>query len=311
MLVEVDAKEYFSYFVTDPNPFISSAFIQLNKKKTDKIIGLVSDKSTKELGLIAGMRNGILKSPFSAPFGGFHFRSEQVYSGEIDAFVSSLKEYIVSNSLGGIEVTLSPDLYSPSFNAKIISSLLRNNFVSSIPEITNWVNLDDFNYAFTKKNSREYFRQALRNELAFSLSQSLDDKNDVYMLIYENRARHNRPIYMSFEDLTDVSGIWPVDYFEVRTKESVLVASAIFYRSRPDICYAVFWGDNDIGRPLRAMDYLILNLWSHYKRLGYRWVDLGISSESGVPNEGLLRFKETHDAVSSLRFKFSWYSKVP
>jgi hypothetical protein len=49
------------------------------------------------------------------------------------------------------------------------------------------------------------------------------------------------------------------------------------------------------------MDFLVLQLWSHYKALGYRYIDLGISTESGVPNEGLLRFKETHECVSSLR----------
>jgi hypothetical protein len=42
----------------------------------------------------------------------------------------------------------------------------------------------------------------------------------------------------------------------------------------------------------------------YYKNLGFKYIDLGISSESGIPNEGLMRFKESHEAVSSLRFRF-------
>ena len=52
------------------------------------------------------------------------------------------------------------------------------------------------------------------------------------------------------------------------------------------------------------MDYLILNLFMHYKEAGFKFMDLGISTEDGIPNEGLLRFKESHEAVSSLRYRF-------
>ncbi|MCB0806728.1 MAG: hypothetical protein KDC05_13095, partial [Bacteroidales bacterium] len=71
------------------------------------------------------------------------------------------------------------------------------------------------------------------------------------------------------------------------------------------ITYAVFWGDSENGRPLRAMDFMLFNLWNHYKDRKFKYIDLGISTESGIPNSGLLRFKETHDCTSSLRFSFS------
>jgi hypothetical protein len=54
------------------------------------------------------------------------------------------------------------------------------------------------------------------------------------------------------------------------------------------------------------MDFLALNLFNHYKKLGFKFIDIGISSEAGIPNEGLVRFKEIHNCTSSLRFSFSW-----
>lgn len=307
MLIEVDSKRYRKLFPSDPHPFVSESFIEINKFKTDRIVHLIDDTDNPEIGLIAGVRDGVLISPFSAPFGGFHFRKEIMYISEIDHFIDSLKRVVSSALYKGIELILPPDLYHPTFNAKTISSLFRNDFKLLSTDITNWVELRNFPGSFRQKNSREYYRQAIRNELTFDSLSTTGEKEEAYNLISENRAKFGRPIFMSFNDIMEVSKLWPVDFFKVRTKDGIMVASAIFYRNHPEICYAVFWGDNETGRPLRAMDFLSCNLWTYYKALGYKYTDLGISTEKGIPNEGLLRFKESHDSVSSLRYKFSYY----
>lgn len=308
MLIEVDSTTYGKLFPINPHPFNCEAFIEINKGKAERILRLVDNKEKAGIGIIAGIRNGIFQSPFSAPFGGFHFRNEIMYISEIDNFITSLKEYILlSQGFKGIEITLPPDIYHTTFNAKVVNSFIRNGFQAMLPEITGWIDLQQFNGSFSQKNSREYYRQAVRNELSFEVVADEKDKEPVYELIRENRAKFGRPIYMTLKDILDTGNLWPVDFFKVQAKDKTILASAIFYRSHPDICYAVFWGDNEIGRPLRAMDFLAFNLWSHYKNLGFKYIDLGISTETGNPNEGLLRFKESHEAVSSLRYKFSWH----
>jgi hypothetical protein len=306
MLIEVDRNSYIKYFPGNSNPFISEAFIELNKDKVEKVVHLIDDGDKAVIGLIAGIKEGKLISPFSAPFGGFHFRNQNMYISEIEGFLNSLQHYIITHNLKGIEITLPPNIYHEMFNAKVINSFIRLGFRSTLPEITNWVNLNDFRGEFTQKNSREYYRQSIRNELSFLLVDEVDDKMKAYDLICQNRAKFGRPIYMSYEDIIKTNQLWPVDFFKVSSREGSLVASAIFYRCHPTISYAVFWGDSEKGRTLRAMDFLAFNLWSHYKQAGYTYIDLGISTELGSPNEGLLRFKESHEAVSSLRFTFTW-----
>ena len=306
MLIEVDKITYGRYFPVSPHPFISESFIELNSGKTDKIVRLVEDVEEPVIGLVAGIKDGVLQSPFSAPFGGFHFRKENIYISEIDRFTDSLRSYLVSGKLKGMELILPPDIYHLSFNAKIINSLIRLGFRFLVPEITNWVDLQKFRETFSQKNSREYYRQAVRNNLVFSVTSIDEDKREIYNLICQNRAKFDRPIFMTLENILSTGNLWPVDFFRVNSADHSLVASAIFYRTFQGICYAVFWGDNDAGRPLRAMDYLIFNLYSYYKNLGFKYLDLGISTESGSPNEGLLRFKESHEATSSLRYKFVW-----
>jgi hypothetical protein len=308
MLIECSTIDYKKLFPVNPNPFITEDFLELNKKKTEGLFRLINDTDKPSLGLVAGLKNGILKSPFSAPFGGFHFKNSNVYISEIDEFLKSLQLFITSHKLDGFELTLPPSIYHETFNAKAISSLIRTGFHTTVPEITNWIDLYSFREEFNQKNSREYYRQSIRNGLNFEFAESTPEKKEVYELIRQNRAKFGRPIYMTFDDIMNTGLLWPVDFFKVTDPEKSIVASAIFYRCHPTIAYAVFWGDNEAGRPLRAMDFLAFHLWSHYKKAGYNYIDLGISTESGNPNEGLLRFKESHNGISSLRYAFSWHA---
>ena len=303
MLVETDISTYRRYFPVDSNPFISERFIELNRDKVDRIIRLVDESGEPVIGLVAGIKDGILKSPFSAPFGGFHFRKENIYISEIDSFIQMLSDYAASLSLNRIEIITPPDIYHMTFNAKVVNSLIRHGYKSNLPDITNWIDLEMFNGVFSQKNSREYYRQAQRNNLVFSMGHNERDKAGIYNLICENRSKFGRPVYMTLDNILSTGEIWPVEFFKVESEKNI-VASAIFYRNHNDICYAVYWGDNDEGRPLRAMDFLLLNLFTFYREAGFRYMDLGISTENGIPNEGLLRFKESHEALSSLRYRF-------
>lgn len=306
MLIEVDSKTYSAYFPKNPHQFISEPFIELNKHKAEKVIRLISDGDNVSIGLIAGIKDGILRSPFSAPFGGFHFRYEAIYITEIDDFIESLKSYVISQGLKGIEIILPPDLYHLTFNTKTINSFIRSGYQSKLPDITCWLDLRLFEGSFSHKNSREYYRQAIRNSLSFDIVTDEGEKLEVYNLVKENRASKGRPIFMTFQDIMETSKLWPTDFFKVINPDKTMVASAIFYQCHPEIPYAVFWGDSEIGRPLRAMDFLAFSLWTYYKNLGFKYLDMGTSTESGTPNIGLLRFKETHNCVSSLRYKFVW-----
>jgi hypothetical protein len=306
-LSEVDVSTFQRSFPSDPHPFICEAFVNLNSTKADKVIRLVYHQDKPVLGLVAGIQKGIIKSPFSAPFGGLHFKNNNIYISEIEGFLNSLQNYIKTNHLRGMEIVLPPNIYHESFNAKLSNALIRAGFQTSIPEITNWISLKPYTGEFSQKNSREYYRQAVRNELSFMITDEVKEKRQVFDLIVNNRAKFGRPIHMTYENVIQTSSLWPTDFFKVISRDNKLVASAIFYRFHASICYAVFWGDNEFGRALRAMDFLAFQLWNHYKHAGYSYIDLGISTENGKPNEGLLRFKESHDATSSLRFKYSWY----
>jgi hypothetical protein len=306
MLINIDADKYYNIFPVDPNPFISRKFVDLNKHKADKVFMFVEDTLKPSIGLVAGLKDDSLLCPFSAPFGGFHFRHEQIHVSTIATYIDDLKNFINSNEINEIKIILPPNIYSQSFNAKLINCFFNKGFKIKIPDITSWVDLEKFDNKFRQKRSKEYLMHSLKQGLNFKLVTQIDEKLEAYGLIRMNREQFGRPIFMTFDDLEQINEIWNTDYFVVKGYSDEILASAILYRAHKTIVYAVFWGDNEKGRSSCVMNFLIFNLWKHYKQLGYKYIDVSISSEEGIPNDGLLRFKEMHDATSSLRYSFSW-----
>jgi len=306
MLVEVSESKYYNLFHIDPHPFVSKRFIALNSHKVSSVRRLVDSQEKARIGMIAGQNDDILLSPFSAPFGGFHFRKDNQYIGEIENFIEGLKDFIRYENLKRIQIILPPDIYHFSFNTKVLNAMLRSRFVITAPDITNWVDLTKFNGQFQDRKAEAFYRKAIHNKLTFKILTTNFMQKLGFDIICENRKMFNRPIYMQFDDLKQVEELWPIDYFGVHDEDGNLVASLICYRGMKDIAQGIFIGDTLQGRMLRALDFMLFHIYEYYKNLKYKIIDLGTSSDKGIPNEGLLRFKESRNAISSLRYKLSW-----
>ena len=154
MLIDVSESEYYNLFNMDPHPYISRQFIALNSYKVSSIRRLVDSDEKARIGIIAGQKDDTLLSPFSAPFGGFHFRKDNQYIGEIENFIEELKDFIRTENLKEIQIILPPDIYHVSFNAKVLNAMLRSQFLIAAPDITSWVDLINFNgqFLFRKGN---------------------------------------------------------------------------------------------------------------------------------------------------------------
>ena len=308
MLVEVSQKEYRRHFPIDKIPFISESFITLNKLKQEKILRLMK-KDEFSIGLVVGLKNGVLSSPFSAPFGGFHYKHELIVYELIYEFLSDLKDYVSSEGLKQISITLPPDLYQQNMNAKLVNAFIRSGYKMEVPDLNNWVNLKKFNGEWTKSVVAQNCRKAIKHGLKWSVVTEMKEFEEVYEVIHNNREVQGRKIHMSLKDVLDVKKVYPVDFFLIRDKEGTCLGSAIFYRGHESIIQGIFMGNDIEKRNLGVTDYMYMNIYQFYKDLGYEYIDLGTSSLEGEPNPGLIRFKEFHNCKTSLRFTFTWEPK--
>lgn len=305
MIIDIPNRIYWNHFTTNQNPYISEWFIEIVERKAERIV-LLMNNADKSIGLAAGIKDNIIYSPFSAPFGGFHYSHEHLMYDAILNFLNELKEYVVLNSLSGINITLPPDIYQTNMNAKFANAFIKSNYELSYPNLVNWVDLYSFDGKWVYNKVTNRCRKALSNGLIFKQAFNLIEKEECYNLIKKNRLGQGRQIHISFQDLLEINKNIDVDFLLIKDKEDIAIGAGILYRDRSDIIQAIFMGDDLNKRDLGAIDFLYLNIYNHYKQLGYKYIDFGTSSLNGEPNIGLLRFKEIHNCNTSLQYSFSW-----
>lgn len=309
MLIEVTKEKYRDRFTYNHTPYISEEFINVVEKRADKVIRLMNPEENS-IGLIAGIKDNILKAPFSAPFSGFHYTHEYLAYNVIYNFISDLKEYVVENEIKEVVITLPPDLYQTNMNAKFINAFIRLGFNLATPDIVNWIDLRTFDGTWVKNTVAQNCRKAENNGLVFSNATSDEDINNVYDVILVNRISQSRSIYMTLDDLRNNEAAFPVDFFQIKDTSGNTVGGGVFYRGHDKIVQGVYVGDNMINRSLGIMDLLYLRIFEFYRDLDYEILDLSISTEDGEPNVGLMRFKEIHNCAATIRCTFNWSPNI-
>jgi len=252
MLIDIGKKAYQRIFQVDPHPFLSQKFLQLNRSKVEKFFFLVEDDTKPQIGLILGLQDGHLLSPFSAPFGGFHYNNEILLISRIENFLKDLKEFVKNNEIKQFRITLPPHLYQQSNDIKVINTLIRLGYIIEPPDISSCVYLEKFNNKYKYRRTRESFNEAERNQLSFNNLIHLSEKENAYEIVYHNRLQVHRPIHMTFNELIQTNDLWPIDFFGIRTSSGEMVAAAILYQFPNQTVYSVFWGVNETGRKLKA-----------------------------------------------------------
>jgi hypothetical protein len=292
--------EFFSIFNNHPHIFLSKEHIDVHLNETEKCMFLTNDDLT--LGIILKNIDSKTYSPYSAPFGGFYSKDNRIYHKTIDLFVNDLCNYLINIGICSLNIIFPPILYSTNITSKFINSIINLVYIKKIiPDINNHIEFKTFKDFLYHKNTEKLIRKATRAGL--SLHEVFDDKKiETYNIIKDNRMSKFRSLSLTFEKLIALDDICGTRYFIVKDSTEIPLAAAIIFKVTPDTMYAQYWGDNDEGRKLNAMDYLSSGLVNLFKKEGYAFFDVGISSENGIPNSGLLRFKESHLFKSTLRF---------
>ncbi len=302
---QLSKETYYTIFKSAGNPFVSENFINLNADKVSELLFLTESEEKPSIGIVVGLQDNKLLSPFSAPFGGFHYLHENIYFSKIEQFICELRDFILTNNYEEFRCVLPPSIYGGSFNSKILNAMVRNGFELGAVELTSFVEILNFKNRFPVKSSREYYNQAVKYGLKLRKVETSEEKQGIINIVKENRESKNRSLKMTFTDFLNLESFWEVDYLGVFHEDSnAMVGGGIFYRfPNSEVVYTAIWGDSIEGRTFRAMDYLVFESVVYYQKMGIKYLDLGISTEgNGIPNEGLLRFKETHEAKTEPRF---------
>ncbi len=295
-IVRTTPQEYKSLFPNPSHVFNSVEFNELNRHKCDDVHYLVikDDKGKVRFGIILGQKGNMLKSPFSAPFGGMEERGVQRLSYYIES-IDALRGH-AENIGKKICITLPPAIYDNATSAiaaqfqAILSQggrILYSDYNYHY-ELNRFVEFKDYLWANTKRN----LASAIRQDFDFEFSSYPSDQliREIYNIIYENHTGLGYPVHMSVDDIIATSKIFDMDFFLVK-KEGIGVAAAIIYHTSSNGVQLIYWGDKLDYRSLRPMNFLAYKVIEYYYNKGVTFYDLGPSSSSGIPSFGLCDFK--------------------
>ena len=295
-LLEVNKEEYFEIIGYSYNKFNSMNFNDLNRENAEKVYYLLFKDTKYRLGLIAGVRNKILLSPFSAPFGGFSYKKSNVNIKYIEKALLLLEEWAYSYEINKFQFTLPPLFYQDTFIAKEINSLFTGNYVISKIDLNYHFETSYFNDDYEQNiwySAKKSLKKSISNNLIFKKCVNNNEKELAYSIIQINRDKKGFPLKMEYSDIVKTDCLIEKDFFLVYTKDNEPIASAIVYHVIEDIVQVVYWGDIPDYSQQRPMNFISYNLFKYYKDLNISYIDIGPSSENSIPNYGLCEFKES------------------
>lgn len=306
MIIErVEPDEFRNFFPLGCSHLYNSAeFSELNAQRCEELHFLLFRDSKVRLGFTAGVRDGGLFSPFSAPFGGFCSNSRQSVEC-VDEAVGLLAAY-GSACDGDIRITLPPPIYSSDLDVKTSGALFRAGHLECADLNYHYdiAKFDDFESNMASR-ARNKFRESMRHDFMVRWSGigDVDLARRCYEVIAANRRWKGYPLRMSFGQVA-ATAVVARSVFVVMSLGDDDVAAALIQMVAPGVGQLVYWGDVPGFSDVRPMNRLAFETFAICREKGLRVLDLGPSSEGGVPSYGLCGFKESIGCDVSLKHTF-------
>lgn len=311
-LLEITSKEYNQYFPTTHHVFNSVIFNELNSEKVGKVHYFIFKDSKVRLGICLGEKDDLLKSPFSAPFGGFEYNTEDHKFKIVEEAVELLEDYASKNGKN-LKITLPPEFYGSTIINETVNTLVRSDFNISYIDMNYQFYCKDFENYETKlnKESRKNLHKAFESNFDFI---KLDSKSDsdverAYKVIKANREFRGFPLHMSLQAVLDTVKILEADFF-VLTVDNQDAAAAQVFHVGPNIVQVIYWGDAPGFADKKVMNLIAYKVFEYYSsQKNIEIIDIGPSTEFGVPNHGLCEFKENIGCKTALKYTFEFNQK--
>lgn len=294
-VIELTPKRFDADFRRAATIFDTTRFANLNAHKVDEVLylGIYRDEDATRplLGLITGRRGHNLYAPFSAPFAMMRFNACPSLELTFEA-IGALKLYLKRNNYS-LQWTLPPAIYGGTLNAMLTGVL----------EATGARKLySNFNQHFPADKAHifeESLESRVRNKLRTARRRGLYTKEidpadfkEAYAVILANRLEHGYPLRMSAEDVEKTIRIVPARFFVTVDPIEGNIAACQAFRTADDVWQIIYWGDRTEFSRLRPMNLLANDVISALcADPAINSVDIGPSSEDGVPNFGLAEFK--------------------
>jgi len=239
-----------------------------------------------------------------SPFGGL-IHLEEPNEEQINKLLDTIITHFSAMQCDVLVRQCSDILYQYIPNVKEI--FVRSGFKTEIIELNQHIIVDQ--ELFRNKINRNRRRKIEACVQANFKFQKLDTSQlaDAYKLIKECREDKGYPVTMSLQELMDVFEKFPNHYLLFGIMNGgELIATGISIRVNSRILYNFYHGDLLAYRDQSPVSLLVKGIYQYCQVHGYSILDLGISSDQSVLNEGLYAFKKSLGAQNSGKISYKY-----
>lgn len=301
-ITQISAHEYDVIQKNLCSVFDSSPFCELNKHKADEVAYLLFNDGKNRFVAVVGIRERVLKIPFSASFSMLNEASKHNKIICYHEAVKELDQWATEKGCDKIVFSLPPHFYNPSALSMFYNALFVNGYKTEDIEVNFEYYLKDFSDSYEMSidpKARQKLRAAIKNGLSF---EKTDDLHTVYEIIRKNRQYRGFPLWMSQKEIENTHSVVNMDFFLVRNFHQTPVASALVYHINDTVLRVIYWGNTPESENLRPMNFLAYHVFKFYSNSQFQVIDIGHSTDKSIPNFGLCDFKQAIGCACSPKF---------
>ncbi len=210
--------------------------------------------------------------------------------------------YVKAHDIELIEIKCYPEIYAPQ-QASIVSNILDEaGFSIEYRDVTQVILLNENLNLYSDR--KRMIKGSIEHLFEFK-ELNLGSLPEAYDLFLKSRHSKGYPVTMSLKDFFDEFSRFPMHYklFGVLDRDRLIAASVVILIN-DEIIYYFFSGDDLDYRKQSPTTYLVYNLYQFAKKANFKFIDMGISTDKGILNQGLYNFKKSFGTVDSLKLTF-------
>lgn len=253
------------------------------------------------------IRPGLFASPGRGPYGGFDVSSD-MDEAELAHFIAATEAMLSAAGAQQIDLVLPPFCYSPQHGPRCLAVLCRMGYRVMRQELNQAIVVTEAslveigNYA-----NRKRLNKAARAGLSVR-QLDVSEYQVGYNVILENRLKKERSLSMSWQDVQAMIAAFPEQmHIFGAEQDGCIVAAAICVAVNRKVFYVYAWGERIGAESISPVSSIAAYVYMFAQTHGFMLLDLGTSSVDGIVNPGLVRFKQSLGATTSLKL---WLRKA-
>jgi hypothetical protein len=243
-------------------------------------------------------------SPFRAPFGSIEFAAN-LGVAHLDFFLDQIEEFGREKQLQSIRITGYPFSYAPEASQTLSQRLLYRGYRIINSELSYHLSVSTKPFeSLLQESERRRLRKCEKAGFQFA-EEKQPDLEKVYQYVAACRLRRGFPVSLSqqafvalFHQFPDVYRVFTV------TDGNNVVALTVTVKINDRILYNFYPADAVGYQTYSPTVLLTKGLYAHCQEKCFAMLDLGISTDQGAANYGLIRFKQNLGAIASLKLSF-------